>query len=112
MLLGGTEEAALLDAVAAASVATLNLAGRTGLLDIVALARGAAVAVGNDTGPMHLTAAAGCPSVVLYSDASDPALCAQRGAAVTIVRRRRLEDLSIGEVTAALNLEEKPGASA
>ncbi|MDP6787445.1 MAG: glycosyltransferase family 9 protein [Rhodospirillales bacterium] len=103
VLVGGPEEAALLGAVADACPDALDLAGRTSLLDIVALARGAACAVGNDTGPMHLTAAAGCPSVVLYSDASDPALCAQRGRDVTIVRRPQLADLPVEKVTAALS---------
>ena len=112
VLLGGPEEAALLGAVAGDCPAALNLAGRTSLLDIVALARGAACALGNDSGPMHLTAAAGCASVVLYSDASDPALCAQRGRAVTILRRARLDDLPVEEVTAALGPVGGPGATA
>ena len=66
---------------------------------------GAAGAVGNDTGPMHLIATAGCPSVVLYSLASDPALCAQQGPDVTILRRDTLDELSVDEVEAALKLD-------
>ena len=100
-LLGIRDEGAVLDAVAAAPGA-LSLAGRTGVLDIAALARGAACAVGNDTGPMHLIAVAGCPSVVLFSEESDPALCAPRGAAVTILSRERLAEIDVGEVQAAL----------
>jgi len=42
--------------------------------------------------------------VVLFSHASDPQLCAQRGADVTILRRPRLEELSVDEVEAALRL--------
>ena len=112
VLLGGPEETGLLGAVADGCPTALDLTGRTSLLEIVVLARGAACAIGNDTGPMHLTAAAGCPSVVLYSDASDPALCAQRGAAVTILRRPGLDTLSVEEVTAALDAAGVPGASA
>jgi ADP-heptose:LPS heptosyltransferase len=102
VLVGGSDEATLLGAVAGACPDALDLAGRTSLLDIVALARGALCAIGNDTGPMHLIATAGCPSVVLYSEASDPALCAQRGPAVTIVSRPKLVDLPVEEITAAL----------
>jgi hypothetical protein len=61
-------------------------------------------AVGNDTGPMHLIATAGVPSVVSFSHASDPELCAQRGPDLTILRRPRLEELSVDEVEAALRL--------
>jgi ADP-heptose:LPS heptosyltransferase len=71
-------------------------------IDIVALARGAVAAIGNDTGPMHAAAMAGCPSVVLYSNESDPALCAQRGPVVTILRRENLCALSVDEVIGAL----------
>jgi ADP-heptose:LPS heptosyltransferase len=69
---------------------------------LAALAQDAQAAVGNDTGPMHLIAAAGCASVVLYSHDSDPALCAQRGPRVKIVRQESLENLEESEVWAAL----------
>ena len=61
--------------------------------------------MGNDTGPMHLITIAGCPSVVLYSQASDPALCAQKGVDVTILRHDLLSELSVDEVEAALKLD-------
>ena len=51
---------------------------------------------------MHVAAIAGCPTVVLYSAESDPALCAQRGKAVKILRSDRLADLKVDEVTEAL----------
>lgn len=102
VLIGGPEEAALLRGVADAAPGARDLAGRTGIIELVALARAAAGAVGNDTGPMHAVAAAGCRAVVLYSHASDPALCAQRGPAVAILRRPRLEDLPVDDVAAAL----------
>ena len=66
---------------------------------------GAAGAVGNDTGPLHIIATAGCPTVALYSFASDPALCAQKGTDVTILRRDLLTELSVDEVEAALKLD-------
>ena len=101
-LLGTRDDGAVMDAVVAAAPGTLSLAGRTGVLDIAALARGAALAVGNDTGPMHLIAVAGSPSVVLFSDESDPALCAPRGAAVTILSHQRLSEIDVDAVQAAL----------
>tara|TARA_Y100000766_G_scaffold254988_1_gene240765 strand:+ start:50 stop:274 length:225 start_codon:yes stop_codon:yes gene_type:complete len=73
-------------------------------MEIAGLARRAAGAVGNDTGPMHLIAATGCPSMVLYSHASDPALCAQRGPDVRIIRKPSLGELSTEEVEAQLTL--------
>ena len=82
----------------------IDLGGRTNLLEIAGLARRAAGAVGNDTGPMHLIARTGCPSLVLYSAASDPALCAQRGPAVEILRKPDLATLDIEEVEAHLAL--------
>jgi hypothetical protein len=50
---------------------------------------------------MHLIAAAGCPSVVLFSRESDPALCAPRGAAVSVLRRPDLAELGAAAVHAA-----------
>ncbi|MBN43806.1 MAG: ADP-heptose--LPS heptosyltransferase [Alphaproteobacteria bacterium] len=82
-----------------------DLTSDTSFAEIVALARGAICAVGNDTGPMHIIATSGCSSVALYSQASDPALCAQKGADVTILRRDDLSGLSIDEVEAVLKLD-------
>ncbi|MEE9140521.1 MAG: glycosyltransferase family 9 protein [Alphaproteobacteria bacterium] len=87
-----------------------DLTGATTLAEVAALARGAVAAVGNDTGPMHILAAAGCPCLVLFSHDSDPALCAPRGDKVTVIRRRRLADLGVDEVEAAL--EPRRGAAA
>jgi ADP-heptose:LPS heptosyltransferase len=80
-------------------------------MELATLARGALVAIGNDTGPMHLAAAAGCPSVVLYSHESDPALCGQRGACVTYIRRPSLNDVGVGDVldTIAAQMERIQG---
>lgn len=102
VLLGTDAERTQLNAVQAACPTAANLCGRTGLLDIAALSRRAAGAVGNDTGPMHLIAATGCPSVVLYSHDSDPALCAQRGKDVTILREADLARLPVETVLQAL----------
>lgn len=108
VVLGTASKSAEAEAVTAACPQAVSLIGRTGFPDIAALARKAVAAVGNDTGPMHLIAAAGCRSVVLYSHASNPALCAQRGPAVTIVRRKVLADLGAEEV-AGLLLDKPPG---
>jgi ADP-heptose:LPS heptosyltransferase len=102
VLLGAAGDRGVAAEVCARCPAVRDLTGQTELLDIAALARGAACAVGNDTGPMHLIAMAGCPSVVLYSHDSDPALCAQHGSDVTILRRPRLAGLAVGDVMAAL----------
>jgi len=98
VLLGLENEAGLLQDIAAGCAGAVNLAGRTDLMEIAEMSRRAITAVGNDTGPMHLIAAAGCPCIVLYSHKSDPALCAQRGASVSILRRESLDQLSVDEV--------------
>jgi len=100
VFVGGDDDAAALSRMAAAVPGSLDLAGRTSLLELAELGRGARLALGNDTGPMHLLAVAGCPALVLYSDASDPALCAQRGRRVEIIRRPSLEELEVDDVLA------------
>lgn len=104
VLIGAKAEADVMAAVKAVSPEALDLSGQTHLFDLTALGRRAAAAVGNDTGPMHLIAGVGCRSVVLYSDDSDPALCGQRGPAVTILRRQPLAGLAVSEVLGALGL--------
>ena len=103
VLIGAADEGDLLGAIAAAVPGVVNLAGRTDLLQLAELGRRAVCAVGNDTGPMHLIAAAGCKAVVLYSHDSDPALCAQRGPEVSILRRFTLDSLKVTTVVAALD---------
>lgn len=98
VVLGTAAESDAIEAVVAAAPGALALTGRTGFAEIAALGRMAAGAVGNDTGPMHLLAIAGCPSVVVYGSDSDPALCAQRGPAVGILRVADLNALSVDEV--------------
>ena len=90
VLLGAAGDRGVAAEIGARCPAARDLTGLTGLLDIATLARGAACAM------------AGCPSVVLYSHDSDPALCAQRGPDVTILQRRRLDELAPDEVKAAL----------
>jgi ADP-heptose:LPS heptosyltransferase len=83
----------------------LDLTGRTDLPALAAVAARAALAVGNDTGPMHVAAVMGAPSLVLFSGASDPALTAPRtvdGGWVGVLRARRLADLTLDQVAAAL----------
>jgi len=101
VVLGTGTEADAAAAIQATCPAAVSLIDRTTLAEIAALARGAVAAVGNDTGPMHLIAATGCPTVSLFGPASDPALCAPRGAAVTVIRRPDLSALSPAEVGAA-----------
>ncbi|MBO6781917.1 MAG: glycosyltransferase family 9 protein [Alphaproteobacteria bacterium] len=105
VLIGAGPDAHATGTVASFCEGAVDLTADTSFAEIVALARGAAGAVGNDTGPMHAIATAGCPSVALYSFASDPALCAQKGPDVTIIRKDRLDDVSVDEVEAALKLD-------
>jgi ADP-heptose:LPS heptosyltransferase len=98
VVLGTAEEKDLAQSIPAG----IDLTGQTTPGDIADLARSARFAVGNDTGPMHLIATAGCPSVVLFSRDSDPALCAPRGASVTVVRRPDLATLAVTAVLDAL----------
>lgn len=105
VLIGAGADAHATGTIASFCPEALDLTSDTGFAEIVALARGAKGAVGNDTGPMHVIATAGCPSVALYSHASDPALCAQKGADVAILRRDLLTELSVDEVEAALRLD-------
>ena len=102
VILGGPDERALHDEILTSAPAARSLCGETSLLDLASLARRCALAVGNDTGPMHVAAIAGAATVVLYSKASDPALCAQRGAQVTILREPWLNDLSVDDVLKVL----------
>jgi ADP-heptose:LPS heptosyltransferase len=104
VLLGGPAETEAMEMIAADHPEVKNLCGQTSLLDIAALARRARLAIGNDTGPMHLIAAMGCPSWVLYSQVSDPALCGQRGANVSFIRKRSLADLEVEKVVEKLDL--------
>jgi ADP-heptose:LPS heptosyltransferase len=99
VVVGTAQEQPLAHAIPGA----LDFTGRTDLAQLTSLARAARIAIGNDTGPMHLLAAAGCPCVVLFSRDSDPALCAPRGPAVSVLRRRDLADLDAGSVSDAVS---------
>ena len=98
VLIGADAERDVIAAIADRCKDAIDLSGRTSLAQLASLCRRARVAVGNDTGPMHVAALAGCGTVVLFSRDSDPALCAPRGVGVVVVRRERLEDLSVDEV--------------
>ncbi len=98
VLCGGPEEAELCAQIAQGCQNTRNIAGQTSLIELVNVATGAQFALGNDNGPMHIAAAANTKAIVLYSHASDPALCAQRGQDVIIIRRESLNDLPVEDV--------------
>jgi len=102
VLLGAQAELAVLQFIALDAPGSMNLSGQTDFLDLAVLAQGAAVSVGNDTGPMHLIAAAGCACVVVYTSESDPALCAQRGPFVQILRSENLQSLTEAQVWEAV----------
>jgi len=102
VILGAGAEAEIGKAISDVCPGARSLIGETGFLEIAALAKQAALAVGNDTGPMHIITLSGCPSVALYSHESDPALCAQRGPQVTILRKQTLQEVTTQEVWDAL----------
>ncbi|MBM3486587.1 MAG: glycosyltransferase family 9 protein [Alphaproteobacteria bacterium] len=104
VVVGTAVEREAADIICAAAPSAVDLVGRTTLADLVGLARDAAAAVGNDSGPIHLAAVAGAPTVVLFGPESEPALCAPRGAGVTVLQRPRLATLDPAEVAAALNM--------
>lgn len=108
VIIGNEGERTMVGAITGAVPNARDLTGRTTMNQLFALARGAKLAVGNDTGPMHVAAVMGCATLVLYSEASDPALCAQRGERVTILRRPSLKDLSVQDVIVALSPRGSP----
>lgn len=101
VICGIAAEAPLAREIRGAAPQSIDLTGRTNLRQLAAVARLADRAIGNDSGPTHLAAAMGCPTVVLFGSESDPALCAPRGRAVTILRRQPISELSIDEVLQA-----------
>ncbi|WP_198367467.1 glycosyltransferase family 9 protein [Roseomonas sp. KE0001] len=107
-VLGGPGERELAAAIRAGAPGAIDLTGRTTLEQIGALGRRAAFAVGNDTGPTHLVAASGCPTVALFGADSDPALCAPRGPAVSVLRHQPLDSLPVATVAEALARLRRP----
>ena len=102
LIIGAAPEQPIAAEIISAEPRARDLTGQTSIRQLFGLAKRAGLAVGNDSGPMHAAAVTGCPTIVLYSEASDPALCAQRGARTTILRRDRLDQLSLAEVSAAI----------
>ncbi len=102
VILGSAAEKLLAESIGAVAPRLRDLTGETDIADLFALVREAAVCIGNDTGPMHIAATMSCPTVVLFSQASDPALCAPRGARVTVLRRDDLRSVRVDEVMAAI----------
>jgi ADP-heptose:LPS heptosyltransferase len=102
VMLGTAKEGDVLDKILDLCPDVYDLSSQTDFIELATLARRAHVAIGNDTGPMHMLSLAGCRSVVLYSHASDPALCGQRGPAVTILRENSLANLAVGTVIQAI----------
>lgn len=99
-VVGGPAEVDLGGEIAAASPAR-DLTGRTDFAQLAALGARAALVVGNDTGPVHLLAATGAPTLALFGPQSDPALCAPRGRAVSVLRADPLAALPLERVVSA-----------
>jgi ADP-heptose:LPS heptosyltransferase len=104
VVIGGQQEIGLGEAIARATPAAVVTTGRTRLIELAALGARASLLVGNDTGPTWLAGLAGCPALVLFSSDSDPALCAPRTGMVHILQKDDLADLSVYEVTKAVQL--------
>lgn len=98
VLIGDTEEKRMLNELAMNNSNCISLAGQTSLLDLYSLYSKSLLAIGNDTGPMHMAALSGCKTIVIFSKASEPALCAQRGRDVTIVRKNNLLEITSDEI--------------
>ncbi|MCW9035231.1 MAG: glycosyltransferase family 9 protein [Rhodospirillales bacterium] len=102
VLLGAGAEATIVDTILKECPNAISLVDQTTFAQIAALAKKALFSIGNDTGPLHIISLAGCKSVALYSHESDPALCAQRGEDVTILREERLENVYVDQVLEAV----------
>ena len=113
----GPGDEALAAAVAEGSNGAARPAPPTRVADLVAILQAAAVVLSGDTGPLHLAAAVGTPVVGLYgpTDArrngpwrpddgavSRFAVCGCRWRRRCRAARRCLDDITVGEVTAAL----------
>jgi lipopolysaccharide heptosyltransferase I len=66
LVLWGSREAPLADAVVSASGGAATRAPETSLADLLALSRDAALMISGDTGPIHIAAAVATPIVGLY----------------------------------------------
>jgi ADP-heptose:LPS heptosyltransferase len=106
VIIGTDSEKEVAYSIQAACPGALSLINRTDFLQLIILARQASLAVGNDTGPMHVIAGANCPSLVLFSSESKPEICAPRGKDVTILQKKRLADLGVGEVCEVLQAKD------
>jgi ADP-heptose:LPS heptosyltransferase len=102
VIIGTAPEQPIAAEIISAEPRARDLTGKTSIRQLFGLAKEARLALGNDSGPMHAAAVIGCPAIVLYSEASDPVLCAQRGPKTSILRRNRLQQLSLAEVTDAI----------
>ena len=114
----GPGDEALAAAVVEGSNGAARLAPPTRVADLAAILKAAAVVVSGDTGPLHLAAAVGTPVVGLYgpTDArrngpwapADVAVsrfpdCGCRWRRRCRAPRRCLDDIAVGDVTAALD---------
>ena len=57
--------------------------------------------IGNDTGPMHLICVCSRPKVkkiVLFGSDSDPSLCAPRGNNIDIIRKSKINNITVEEI--------------
>jgi len=67
------------------------------LWDLAQWLAGASAYVGNDSGITHLAAAVGVPVVAIFGP-TDPAIWAPRGSNVCVIRKERLEEITMEEV--------------
>ena len=98
ILIGGKDEAKLLEDIACTDNRIINLCFKTHLEDLVYLAKKTCIAIGNDTGPTHIISLANCLTLTLFSHHSNPDLCKARGLKSTEIRVNSLDALSFNEV--------------
>jgi heptosyltransferase I len=127
IVLWGSGEHALAQAVAAASNGAARPAPPTEVPDLVAIARQASLIVSGDTGPLHIAAAVGTPAVALFGPTNpkrngpwaeaDVSVSRFEGCHCHYERKCRqaewcLENISVAEVTAAIQQRLGRAASA
>ncbi|MDX5393320.1 MAG: glycosyltransferase family 9 protein [Caulobacteraceae bacterium] len=105
LLLGGAEDAATADQVAAALPVDrlIRAMGEPDLLTTYAMLRAARLFIGNDSGMMHLAAAAGAPTLGLFGP-TDDRLYAPWGPHAAVVRETPFATFKAGDPD--LNLPE------
>lgn len=106
VVVGREEEAEAIQIIQNMCPEAISLQNKTTLFDLGSLGRSAVGALGHDTGPMHIIAVTGCPSTLLFSHSSIPEHYAPRGFRAQVIHKNNLQDVSVDEVMAALQIKQ------